>query len=93
MQLELYLNTNRYIKTIIVCCTTRRSRQHNTKNKDQRVCPKKDKPPSRPLNRVARFTRDLSKGEFGFFHYLLYVELPMFKISSVGCRSPPNQLF
>lgn len=87
------LNIHKYIAKITVRVVVFRRTGHQHKSRKNKIRPHKDKPPSRPLNRVAKFTLENLKGEFGFFHYLLYVELLVFKIGSVGCRSPPDQSF
>lgn len=39
------------------------------------------------IHQIAKFTIDFSKGEFGFFYWIFYLN----KCNAVGCRSPPKQ--
>lgn len=71
----------------------RHSRQrHCNKSKMQEPRPKKDKPPSRISNRIAKFTRDFSWGKFGFFYSAPNIEILVFRTEGVGCRSPPRSI-
>ena len=88
------LNTKLYITIHAVRCTMRHSRQHHcNKSKMQESRQKKDKPPSRISNRIAKFTRDFSWGKFGFFYSAPNIEILVFHIEGVGCRSPPVNRF
>ena len=89
------LNTDRYIIAVAVKRTIiRRARnRHNNKIQTKRSRPKKDKPPGRTLNRIAKFTRNFFKGKFGVFYYVPNILRFTEWVGGVGCRSPPNQLF
>jgi len=67
----------------------RSKRQHNKKGKKQKAHPKKDKPPSRTSNRIAKFTLKTCKGKFGFFHYAPAIRNCVIGRGGIGCRSPP----
>ena len=89
------LTINRYITSVVVrwVVIRRAGHQHSGKNKRKGSRPKKDKPPSRTLNRIAKFTRNFFKGKFGFFYYVPNILRFTERVGGVGCRSPPNQLF
>jgi len=82
------MNTNRYISIDRLNLVRRSKRQHK-KGRKQKAHPKKDKPPSRTPNRIAKFTRRFSRGKFGFFHSAPVIRNCAIGRGGTGCRSPP----